>query len=152
MMLCLNRQTIGHKTLSNHREIVGAKFVVIVNNQGRIVRWLCASASCRDSVFCGMIDHLRGQMIVLADQGFHGKEGDPDNLLVCKRAQWNEGMLIETIFSLFTRVLGIKKLSNRMWPRSKRASLMWWPPSTSAPHGQVKSCAFHPLINPHHWL
>ncbi len=107
---------IGRKTLSNHRWIVGAKFVVLCNSQGQIVRWLCAGAACHDSAFHAMIDRVREEMIVLSDQGFHAHEGDPDNLLVCKRGKWNERMLIETIFSLFTRVLGLKRMSNRTWP------------------------------------
>lgn len=63
-----------------------------------------------------MIDRFHDQMIILTDQGFHAKEGDPDNLLVCKRGKWNERMTIETVFSLFTGVLGLKKMSNRRWP------------------------------------
>lgn len=109
-------QQIGRKTLSNHRWIVGAKLGVVCNKQGQIVRWLCLNASCHDSAFHAMIDRFHDQMIILTDQGFHAKEGDPDNLLVCKRGKWNERMTIETVFSLFTGVLGLKKMSNRRWP------------------------------------
>lgn len=63
-----------------------------------------------------MIDRFHDQMIVLTDQGFQAKEDDPPNLLVCKRGQWNERMIIETVFSLLANVLKLKKMTNRRWP------------------------------------
>jgi hypothetical protein len=54
-------------------------------------------------------------MIILSDTGFHAKEGDPENLKLCRKGRWNERMLIETVFSLFTTVLRLKKLSQRVW-------------------------------------
>jgi len=59
---------------------------------------------------------------VLAAQGFHAKEGNTKNLKICKRSQWNERMVIETVNSLLTTVLKLKKLSNRTG-RSLRARL-----------------------------
>jgi hypothetical protein len=29
-------------------------------------------------------------MVVLSDMGLHAKEGDPQNLKLCRRGEWNE--------------------------------------------------------------
>ena len=38
---------------------------------------------------------------------------NPTNLKVCPKGQWNERMIVETVFSLWTVILGLKKLSHR---------------------------------------
>ena len=38
-------------------------------------------------------------MIVLGDGGSHARQGDPDNLKVCRKDKWNERMVVETLFS-----------------------------------------------------
>lgn len=55
-------------------------------------------------------------MIVLTDSHFHSRDGkDPENMKVCKRGRWNERMLVETVFSMMTRVFKFKKVTHRVW-------------------------------------
>ena len=43
-------------------------------------------------------------MIVLSDTGFHAAEGDPTNLKLCQRGEWQDRMLVETVLSMLTLV------------------------------------------------
>lgn len=106
---------IGRKGKSNHRWIIGAKLCVVSNSLGQITAWEVDTANVYDATFHPLIEQFKEQMIILSDGGFHAKTGDPENLKVCRKGQWNERMLIETIFSLFTTVLRLKKLSQRVW-------------------------------------
>ena len=93
---------------------MGAKFFVLLNQWGQIVRWNCSPANLHDTVFHCEIEDFQEKMIVLADTGFHAKEGDPTNLKICSRGQWNERMLSETTFSLFEATLDLKKIDRRL--------------------------------------
>lgn len=106
---------IGGKGKSNHRWIVGAKCFVMCNSMGQIVEINAGSASLHDTVFHCVIENVEDDMIVLGDSGFHATDGDPKNLKICKRGSWNDRMIIETVNSIFTTVLKIKKLTNRTW-------------------------------------
>ena len=53
-------------------------------------------------------------MVVLADSSFHAATGDPANLKVCRRGEWNERMLIETVLSMLTTLSHLKKVSHRV--------------------------------------
>ncbi len=86
-------QQIGRKGLSNHRWIVGGKLCLLLN------QW-------------GLID---GRMIVLSDTGFHAAEGDPSNLKLCPRGEWEDRMLVETVLSMLTLVCHFKKVMHRGW-------------------------------------
>jgi hypothetical protein len=68
-----------------------------------------------DAAFHPLIEDVRDQMVVLADSGFTSRQGNPHNLKICPKNQWNERMLIETVLSLLTHVLRLKKLSCRSW-------------------------------------
>jgi hypothetical protein len=46
------------------------------------------------------------QMIILSDMAFHAAEGDPSNLKLCRRGEWEERILIETVLSMLTLVAG----------------------------------------------
>lgn len=107
---------MARKGKSNHRWIVGAKFFVLLNQWGQIVRWNCCAANAHDTAFHCEIEDFQEKMLVLADTGFHAKEGDPQNLKLCKPGTWNERMLIETAFSLFEGVMGLKKQDHRLKP------------------------------------
>jgi len=52
--------------------------------------------------------------VVFADQSFHAATGDPSNLKVCRRGEWNERMLIETVLSMLTTLSHLKKVSHRV--------------------------------------
>src|SRR2546428_327994 len=55
------------------------------------------------------------QMIVLSDTGFHAVEGDPSNLKLCPRGEWQDRMLVETVLSMLTLVCHLKKVMHRGW-------------------------------------
>ena len=76
---------MARKGKSNHRWIVGAKFFVLLNQWGQVVRWNCCAANQHDTIFHCAIEDFQEQMIVLADTGFHAKHGDPTNLKLCPR-------------------------------------------------------------------
>ena len=106
---------IGKKGKSNWRWIVGAKLCLLLNRHGLIVDWDTHTANVHDSVFHPLIEGPGSQSVVLCDVGFCSKSGNPPNLKLCKRGVWNERMKIETVFSLFTQVCHLKKLSHRTW-------------------------------------
>jgi hypothetical protein len=62
-----------------------------------------------------MIEEFEGEMIVLTDQGFHSKQGDPSNMKVCERGTWNVRMLVERVFSMLHTVCHLKHMAHRVW-------------------------------------
>jgi hypothetical protein len=54
-------------------------------------------------------------MIVFSDTGFHAAEGDPSNLKVCQRGEWEERMLVETVLAMLTLITHFKKVMHRVW-------------------------------------
>lgn len=108
-------QQIARKGLSNQRWITGAKLCLLLNAKGQVVNWDCAGANVYDATFHPLIRQFE-PMIVLADSGFKARQGNPPNLKICRKGEWNERMLIETVLSLFTNVLKLKKLTPRLWP------------------------------------
>jgi hypothetical protein len=54
-------------------------------------------------------------MIVLSDTGFHAAEGDPANLKLCQRGEWQDRILVETVLSMLTVVCHFKKVMHRGW-------------------------------------
>jgi len=54
-------------------------------------------------------------MIVLSDTAFHAAEGDPSNLKLCQRGEWQDRILIETVLSMLTLVCHFKKVMHRAW-------------------------------------
>jgi hypothetical protein len=108
-------QQIGRKGLSNHRWIVGGKLCLLLNQWGLIVAWECATANVADTTFQGLIRQFEEQMIVLSDIGFHAAEGDPSNLKLCQRGEWQDRMLVETVLSMLTLVCHGKKVMHRGW-------------------------------------
>jgi hypothetical protein len=117
---------IGSKGLSNHRWIVGAKFVYVLNQHGLIVAWDYAAANVPDTAFQRLIRDFQDEMVIFTDMGFHAKAGDPPNMRACKRGTWNGRMVIETVLSMLTTVCRLKKLSHRTWAavRSRLAFTM----------------------------
>lgn len=105
---------LGKKGYSNYRWIVGAKLCLLVNHLGRIVAWDCATANTHDSYFRPLIEQVQEQMIVLADFGFHSKDGDPPNLKLCQPKAWNVHMLLETVLSMLTLIAHLMKVAYRV--------------------------------------
>ena len=90
---------------------------------GDVCLGLC-TANAHDTHFHPLIAQFDGQMIVLADTGFHAHAGDPANMKVCPRGTWNTRMLVETVLSMMTTVFHSKKVSHRVWD-DFRARLAW---------------------------
>src|SRR5256885_2202561 len=108
-------QQIGRKGLSNHRWIVGGKLCLLLNQWGLIVEWACDTANVADNTFQWLIRQFEERMIVLSDTGFHATEGDPSNLKLCQRGEWEDRMLVETVLSMLTLVCHLKKVMHRGW-------------------------------------
>ena len=106
---------IGRKGKSNHRWIVGGKLGIVQNQWGLITDWDCATANVHDQTFLPLLAQYDGQMIILADTGFHRAKGDPTNVKICKRGQWNVRMTVETTFSMLTTVWSSKEMRHRTW-------------------------------------
>lgn len=106
---------IGKKGKSNHRWIIGAKLGLLCNGTGQVVSWQCDTANVYDAAFHPLLEGVQEKMIVLCDSGFYSRKGSPTNLKVCKKGKWNQRMIVETVFSLFTRVLNLKHLTHRTW-------------------------------------
>jgi hypothetical protein len=108
------QRQVARKGLSNHRWIVGAKLAVVTDDCGRIVAFAVDGANVHDTSFHPMIEQWEEKMIVLADKGFKARDHNPANLKICGKGNWNERMIIETVFSLWTVILKTKKLTHRL--------------------------------------
>ena len=106
---------IGKKGLSNYRWIVGGKLCLVLNRLGLVVAWDCDTANVYDATFHPLIERFKEQMVILGDTGFHSAEGDPPNLKLCQRREWNERLWVETVLSMLTVVCHIKKMRHRVW-------------------------------------
>ena len=106
---------IGKKGKSNHRWIVGGKLCLVLNHLGLVVDWDCDTANVHDSRFNHLIERFTDRMVVLSDMGFHSAKGDPSNIKLCRRGEWNERMKVETVLSMLTVVCHIKKMRHRAW-------------------------------------
>lgn len=105
---------IGKKGISNHRWIVGGKLCLAVNHLGAVIGWSWLTANVHDSCFHPVIEFFKADSVIFSDTGFHSAKGDPENLKCCKRGQWNDRMLIETVFSMLTTICHFKKVSHRV--------------------------------------
>ncbi len=110
-----HRNRIGRKGFASWRWIVGGKFCVLANKFGLITDWTVKTANVSDTEFLPLVERVREQMIVLADRGFRRRTGQPENLKICSRGEWNDRMLIETLFSLLSQVCRLKHLRQRVW-------------------------------------
>src|SRR5438874_7947756 len=108
-------QQIGRKGVSNHRWIVGGTLCLLLNQWGLIVGWVCDTANVADNTFQWLIRQFEERMIVLSDTGFHAAEGDPSNLKLCQRGEWQDRLLVETVLSMLTLVCHFKKGMHRVW-------------------------------------
>jgi hypothetical protein len=50
-----------------------------------------------------------------SDTAFHAAEGDPTNLKLCQRGEWEDRMVVETVLSMLTLVCHFKKVMHRGW-------------------------------------
>ena len=68
-----------------------------------------------NNTFLWLVRQCEEQMIVLSDTAFHAAEGDPTNLKLCPRGEWEDRMLVETVLSMLTLVCHFKKVMHRGW-------------------------------------
>ncbi len=108
-------QQIGRKGLSNHPWIVGGKLCLLLNQWGLVVGWACATANVADNTFQWLIRQFDGRMIILSDTAFHAAAGDPANLKLCQRGEWQDRLLVETVLSMLTVVCHFKRVMHRVW-------------------------------------
>jgi hypothetical protein len=87
----------------------------VLNQWGLIVAWECATANVTDNTFQWLIRQFEERMIVLSNTAFHATEGDPSNLKLCRRGEWEDRILIETVLSMLTLVCHFKKVMHRGW-------------------------------------
>jgi hypothetical protein len=107
-------QQIGRQGLSNHRWIVGGKLCLLLNQYGLVVAWTCDTAQVADNTLQGRIRQCEERMIILSDTGCQAAEGDPRNLKLCQRGEWEERLLVETVLSMLTLVCHFKKVMHRV--------------------------------------
>jgi hypothetical protein len=103
-----------------------------------IVAWAWATANVADNTFQWLIRQFEEPMLVLSDTAFHAAEGDPANLKLCQRGEWEDRMLVETMLSMLTLVCHFKKVMHRAgristrgwpspWPFSSAGPVVWFP-------------------------
>jgi hypothetical protein len=106
---------IGKKGFSAHRWIVGGKLGMVLNKWGLVAEWDCHTANVYDVAFHPMIKQFEEEMVVLTDHGFYSRFGNPTNMKVCARGEWNERMMIETVLSMLHTVCHLKHMAHRVW-------------------------------------
>ena len=103
------------KGLPSHRWMVGGTLCLLLNQWGLIVGWACATANGADDTFQWLIRQFEERMIVLSDTAFHAAEGDPANLKLYPRGEWEDRILVEPVLSMLTVVCHCKKVMYRVW-------------------------------------
>ena len=109
------RKRIGRKGFASWKWIVGGKLCLLTNKFGLVTDWQIKTANVSDQEFLPLVEAVCDKMIVLADTGFRRKNNQPENLKLCRRGEWNDRMLIETVFSLLSQVCKLKHLRQRVW-------------------------------------
>jgi hypothetical protein len=102
---------IVRKGKSNGRWMVGRKIGIVINNLLQIVCFNHDLAGGTDKVFNKDFEKING--IILADSGYNDKDKSkiPKNLKLCKKDSWNDRMYIESLFSLWKRMLNTKQMT-----------------------------------------
>ena len=54
-------------------------------------------------------------IILTGTPAFTGPRGDPANVKICRRGQWNVRMIVETTFSMLTNVWNSKQMRHLTW-------------------------------------
>ena len=107
---------VGRTGVSNHRWIVGLKLGVLRNRCGLVVGWGWAPANTADVPFQVLADAGCDRMLVLRDTGVHAATDAPDNLTGCRRGEWNDRRVVETVLSMRTTLRHLNTVSHRTAP------------------------------------
>jgi len=95
--------------------MVGGQLCLRLHRFGLVVAWACDTANGHDSSVQPLIRQFEDHRRILSDLAFHAAEGDPANLKLCERGEWNDRMLIATVLSMLTLVSHFKKMMPRVW-------------------------------------
>jgi len=109
-----SKSCLGKKGKSNRRWIVGVKLCWLLNGRGEVVAWDWNTANTHDQHFRHVAHQFAGQTITLSDYGFRKAGEDALNLKFCAHKTWSERMIIETAFSLITRICRLKQVFHRI--------------------------------------
>jgi hypothetical protein len=110
-----SEKQIGRKGLSNHRWIVGAKLGYVLNPWGEVIAWTVLPANVHDNAFACLLEAFADESIVFADTGLHCAGGAPPNARICKKGEWNDRLLVETVLGMMTTVMHTKEMLHRTW-------------------------------------
>jgi hypothetical protein len=86
-----------------------------VNQYSLVVAWDCATANVPDNTFQGLMRQFAERMMLLSDTAFHAAEGDPVTLKLCRRGEWEDRSLVETVLAMLTLVCHVQKVMHRRW-------------------------------------
>lgn len=104
-------QMVSKKGKSNKRWIVGRKINVAINSCLEVINFQDDTANVCDNRFNSKYAGFNG--VMLTDQGYRQKGSTPENFKICDRGRWNDRMWIERLFSLWTRICGMKHSFHR---------------------------------------
>lgn len=104
-------QKVSKKGKSNRRWIVGRKINVALNSTLEVISYQDETANVFDNRFNKEYEEVNG--IMLTDKGYRQKAGSPKNFKICEHGRWNDRMWIERLFSLWTRICGMKHSFHR---------------------------------------
>ena len=105
----------ARKGISNHRWIVVVKLGWLINQRGEVVEWQWLPANRPDQEFRAILDWHPDLPCTFADHGFRVRKGTPtrQTVHICERGEWNDRMLIETVFSFLECQFRAKKMQYR---------------------------------------
>ena len=109
-----SKNPLGKKGKSNRRWIVGLKLCWLLNSRGEVVDWGWNTANVHDQAFRDLAHQFDGQTITLSDFGFKKAGESGRNLKFCAVKTWSERMVVETAFSIITRVFRLKQMGHRV--------------------------------------
>jgi hypothetical protein len=76
------------------------------------VGWACTTAHVAGNTLQWRIRQCEERMLIVSDTGFQAAEGDPWNLTLCQRGEWQDRLLVETVLSILTLVRHLKQVMN----------------------------------------
>ncbi len=88
---------------------------MVLNKLDLVCGFQTATANVSDTEFHTLLAEFEKQMIICADTGFHAKNGNPENVKICRRGTWNGRMIVESVFSLITKCCQGKQMRHRVW-------------------------------------
>lgn len=83
---------------SNGRWIVGAKWVILINQRGEIVDWCWDTANEHDTTFRELALAYKDETVMFSDLGFRKKDHPPANFHDWQKGEWNDRYVIECVF------------------------------------------------------